>query len=189
MEHFYKSIRGWFDFQDIYSDAVKNASNDAKFVEIGSWRGQSAAYLAVEIINSGKNISLTCVDTWKGSPEMFIPEADAFYDEIISKEGSCYKEFLRNVEPVKNIIETREMTSEDASKLYPDKYFDFVFIDAGHSYEDVILDLKSWLPKVKSGGVIAGHDVQCPSVRRAINEVFGTNGYGIGGQSWYVKVP
>lgn len=94
MEHFYESIRGYFDFQDVYSNAVNDAPHDAKFVEVGSWRGRSAAYLAVEIINSGKNISLTCVDTWKGSLDMHIL-GDVSYDEIIAKEGSCYKEFLR----------------------------------------------------------------------------------------------
>jgi predicted O-methyltransferase YrrM len=189
MNHFYKSVVGWCDFEDVYSEAVANAPNDAKFAEIGSWRGQSAAYLGVEIINSGKNISLVCVDTFKGSPQMKIV-GDGSYDEIIAKEGSCYKEFLKNIKPVSRVITPLEMTSEEASKLYPDNHFDFVFIDAGHTYEDVILDLKCWLPKIKSGGVIAGHDIHWPGVTQALREVFGDNGYEkISAQSWRVKVP
>ena len=36
--------------------------------------------------------------------------------------------------------------------------YDFIYIDASHEYEDVLNDLKMFLPKLKSNGIIAGHD-------------------------------
>ena len=60
MEHFYQRIQGWFDFQNIYSNAVSTAPTEgAHFVEIGSWKGTSAAYMAVEIANSRKKFGST----------------------------------------------------------------------------------------------------------------------------------
>ena len=41
----------------------------AHFVEVGSYKGRSTSFMAVEIANSGKQIKFDCVDTWEGSPE------------------------------------------------------------------------------------------------------------------------
>jgi hypothetical protein len=39
---------------------------------------------------------------------------------------------------------------------------DFVYLDAKHRRDDVLADLSYWWPKVKSGGVLSGHDIVCP---------------------------
>jgi len=50
------------------------------------------------------------------------------------------------------------MKTVEAAKLFENGSLDFVFVDAGHDYESVAEDIHYWLPKVKSGGMIAGHD-------------------------------
>jgi predicted O-methyltransferase YrrM len=50
------------------------------------------------------------------------------------------------------------MDSQTSADLFPDEYFDFIFIDADHSYEAVIRDIESWWPKIKKGGMFAGDD-------------------------------
>lgn len=51
-----------------------------------------------------------------------------------------------------------EMPTHEAAGMVPDDHFDFVFIDADHSYEAVKRDIQDWLPKVKPGGWLCGHD-------------------------------
>jgi hypothetical protein len=61
--------------------------------------------------------------------------------------------------------------SEDTYMDFQDEYFDFVYIDADHSYEHVKLDMELWWPKVKRGGVMAGHDFQLVGhVDKAVGE-------------------
>ncbi len=60
--------------------------------------------------------------------------------------------------------------SVPASKLFADSSLDFVFIDAIHTYEAVIEDLKAWVPKVRLGGLIMGHDISWEGVQRAVSE-------------------
>jgi predicted O-methyltransferase YrrM len=161
MNHFYEQIQGWFDFEDLYSDVVKIFPEKSHFVEVGSWKGKSASFMAVEIHNSKKQIKFDCVDTWNGSVE------HASYGEVLN---SLYEEFTTNIQPIKHIINPIRKTSEEAAKDYKDGSLDFVFIDASHEYEDVKKDIKAWLPKVKSGGFLAGHDTDWASVLRAVHE-------------------
>lgn len=51
-----------------------------------------------------------------------------------------------------------EMPSLEAAKLVPDDFFDFVFLDADHSYAAVKADIAAWRPKVEPGGWLCGHD-------------------------------
>lgn len=48
--------------------------------------------------------------------------------------------------------------SEAMSMKVADNHLGLVYLDAGHSYEDVLLDLTVWLPKLVKGGIMAGHD-------------------------------
>ncbi len=64
-----------------------------------------------------------------------------------------------------------------AAKNIPNEYFDFVYIDADHSYESVKSDIIAWFPKVKKGGFLAGHDWAMGDVKRAVNEFTEENNY------------
>ncbi|KAH3766052.1 WD repeat domain 60 [Pelomyxa schiedti] len=64
---------------------------------------------------------------------------------------------LLNLAPFKHATVLR-LTSEQAAKLIPDDSLSFVYIDARHDYSSVLQDLSLWYPKLKRGGVLAGHD-------------------------------
>jgi predicted O-methyltransferase YrrM len=50
------------------------------------------------------------------------------------------------------------MTSLRAAQLIADESLDFVYIDALHDYVSTLQDIEAWWPKLKSGGLMAGHD-------------------------------
>ena len=187
MQHIYQNIEGWFDFENFYSDMVKALPNNSHIVEIGSWKGKSTSYLAVEIINSGKNIRFDCVDTWEGSTEHHLNSID-------SKEN-LYITFLKNTESLRSVIYPIRTDSVRASALYNDKSLDFVFIDGAHEYENVKKDIEVWYPKVKDGGIISGHDYSLSwrGVVKAVDEAFikneQMNFHVVGGSCWVHKKP
>ena len=169
MNHIYQLPEfgeSWFDYNDIYKLMVEKFSSGSKFVEVGSWKGKSAAYIAVEIINSKKDISLDCIDTWKGSSE--------HVNDDYVKSNSLYELFIKNTSSLSSVINPIRMDSVDASKKYENNSIDFIFIDASHEYEYVKKDIEAWFPKVKINGIIAGHDYKngWVGVDKAVDEFF-----------------
>lgn len=61
--------------------------------------------------------------------------------------------------------------SVEMAKRVPDGSLDFVFIDADHRYPAVKADIKAWVPKLKAGGVLCGHDIHLLGVRKAVEEM------------------
>lgn len=173
-QHFFESVEGWFSFRDIYEQAIAKAESTARFVEVGSWFGRSAAWMAVEIARSGKRIEFYCVDTWKGS-------ADEPYmaEQLKSLGGSGKQCFLDNMQRggVADIVRPIEAASTDAAMLFDDESLDFVFIDAAHDYHNVRADVRAWYPKVKPGGVIAGDDARWSGVLLGVNETIPLSEY------------
>jgi hypothetical protein len=53
---------------------------------------------------------------------------------------------------------------------------DFLFVDGNHSTKQVYCDLVNWVPLVRLGGLIVGHDVDKPKVRKAVDK------YWLGGE-------
>lgn len=66
--------------------------------------------------------------------------------------------------------------SVEAAGHVVDESLDFVFIDAIHSFEAVSSDLNAWFPKVRRGGLVAGHDVSWSGVREAVEQFLGDKG-------------
>ena len=74
---------------------------------------------------------------------------------------------------------TLRSRSQAIAPFFPDNSLDLVFVDGPHQYESVRGDIKAWLPKVKRGAWISGHDY-CPAwpgVAQAVHEKFGEGNY------------
>lgn len=169
MEHFYQSIRGWFDFEAVYAVMVGMAPMNAHFVEVGAFEGKSTSFMAVEIVNSNKNIRLDVIDTWNGSEE-HQQGASHEWDSVVSQ--TLFETFMHNMKPVEHILNPVRLPSLEAAQLYPDKSLDFVFIDASHDYDNVKADILAWRPKIKPNGFMGGHDFHSlfPGVVQAVTE-------------------
>ncbi len=60
-------------------------------------------------------------------------------------------------------------TSVKAAPSVEDESLDFVYIDGNHSYDFITQDLQAWYPKVRSGGIVSGHDYGIRPVRQAVD--------------------
>ena len=187
MKHIHEDIHGWFTFPNFYTQLVNQAKDGYHFVEVGTWKGKSAAYMAVEIINSNKEIKFDCVDTWEGSEE-HLDVTSPFYEPLLQHKDGLYNHFLSNIEPVKEQITPIRKPSIEACLLYEDASLNCVFIDAAHDYENVCKDIKMWLPKVKPGGLLSGHDFIYPPIKEALKDILKEGFVGIGEDVWIYKV-
>lgn len=156
-DYFKSKIYGFFTWPRFYDDMVEKFPSGSSFVEVGVLEGSSLSHLILRIIESGKDISVIAVD-W-------------FYDQ----SGKSLDKFNSNMSLVRDKFDLIISSSVDASQRFEDKSLDFVFIDASHDYESVKADILAWIPKVKMGGIIAGHDYieTYPGVIMAVNEIFG----------------
>jgi hypothetical protein len=191
MDHFYQSIgEDWFSYPFLYKRMVDNATMTARFVEVGVWKGRSVAFMGVEIINSGKNITLDCVDTFAGSSEHIDPSHPFFNKQLLDDPQWLYNEFVRNTQPVASVINPIKAVSWEAAQLYDDNSLDFVFLDAAHDYDSVVKDINAWLPKVGVGCHLAGHDYNetgWPDLVKAINDYFGVGNFEVSEGCWIFK--
>lgn len=135
MKHYYQDIEGWFDFQDIYDKAIEQAEDGDILVETGSWHGKSAVYLGVEAYNSGKDLRIFTIDCNEQRAE-------------IVKE---------NIKPLNNVTYLHG-SSLKLHGMFGDGVCRMVFLDADHDALFIRRELRLWMPKVKQGGIFAGHD-------------------------------
>lgn len=125
--------------------------NVQRLLEIGSYAGESALLLKEFL---GQNSIIICID----------PFFEMNDDSDILK-GSNFKIIERRFNDATistSNIGKFKFRSEDIFELFSDKFFDAVYIDGLHTYDQVLLDIDNYLPKIKSGGIISGHDFEIP---------------------------
>lgn len=167
-----KDIQGWMgpnELEWLYHQAKKADS----ILELGSWKGRSTHALL-----TGCKGTVTCVDTWKGS----VDTRD--WTNAMAKNEDPFVAFKTNVGNFPN-LEICQMESGDAAAKFKaeGRKFDMVFIDAGHSYEEVKRDIELWRPLTKT--LLSGHDYEntWEGVVRAVNE--NVKGVKTSGPIWY----
>lgn len=120
--------------------------------EIGSWKGFSTSVLAKSVADYRG--SIFAVDHWLGSEGTRLLE----YTDTVE----LFLVFKRNMMAlgVWDTVHPLVMDSQTASEIFADGILDLVFIDADHRYEFVRKDISLWLPKLKQGGFLCGHDCE-----------------------------
>ncbi|MDD5394923.1 MAG: class I SAM-dependent methyltransferase [Thiothrix sp.] len=180
-----EDIPGWFDFADLYDLMVEKAAPGDTMVEVGVFLGRSLVYLAS--IAEAKKLNIVAVDNFCGSGN----------NEDVSKVvrehgGSILNAFTENLKRygIYDRVTIYAGDSAGTAEGFRDGSFQFVFVDADHSYEAVKKDIAAWLPKIKSGGYIGGHDYaeHSEGVKKAVDEIFGSNVKLVSNQCWLVEV-
>lgn len=175
-------IFGYSRYIDLYRAIVDRAEDEALFVEVGSFLGQSTAAMAAMIIASGKRIEFDAVDLFELSDF-----SDEPHHAVVERHGGDFMQaFKHNLQQAGvldhvNIIQGR---SVDVSKNYLNRSISYLMIDASHKYSDVVDDILAWLPKMKIGGIMSGDDFDWHEVRQAVYDTLGKENIQEVGTSW-----
>ncbi len=173
------------DFADLQQVAVQIAQPGDILVEVGSFVGESMAYLLDLVRASGKPLKVYAVDLW--DIEEMCRDGDHSLDMVMNATGLTSRAWLEKLGPRCMLAEfyanlrhkdrdkllTAALVGRSAemAALFPDRSVRFCFIDAGHSYENVLADMRAWWPKVRPDGLFAGHDwYSGEQVRRAVTD-------------------
>lgn len=179
----YNRIFGWFNFSEMYDTIFASLPKTFTFVEIGVFMGRSISYIAeLKVLNNkfhhetaNKNGLIIGIDHFQGSDE-------EVHREIL-KNMSLADKYYQNIAEngLSDHIVTLPYDSLTAVNYFADNSIDALFVDGSHDEDAVFKDNNTWLPKVRVGGIIAGHDWSnnFPGVKKAVIRTFGEGNFNI----------
>lgn len=166
-------------------------------VEVGVCRGVLSDYL----MSHHRGLDLLMVDWWG-----VVPQGDAAYQWSQRHGEPCNVQTDEQVED--NLLAATRVVNRhgrgtilrapslEAAREVDDASRDFVFLDADHRYQSVVEDIAAWLPKVKPGGWIGGHDYLTPGigseVAQAVDEFVAASGLTLETDTfytWFTRLP
>ena len=139
-----------------------------KFAEIGVWKSGSTKRIL-------HNIDFL-EEYWAIDPWDLMPDGSRTQRRRTIDRWDDYYKYCCGLIIHFPQLRVLRLTSEDAATIIPDGYFDMVYIDAVHTFEHVFADIGFWLPKVREGGLISGHDYgshRFVGVKEAVDKWFG----------------
>lgn len=163
--------------------------------EVGVFKGQFSQHL----LQTWECRQLTSVDPWREFPSAEYVDVCNLAQDMQERN---FLETRQRLNPFGDRSQLLRATSEAAAGTIAEATLDFVYLDAQHHYEAVRDDIRAWYPKVKSGGVLGGHDYLdgviasgVYGVKQAVDEWAAALGvapivtreplY----KSWFVKIP
>jgi len=160
--HTLKGAKRW-----VWLSHFINKRNYTIGAEIGVHKGNTTS----KLMASCPALHLIVVDKW----ENITPDPNG-------EKIGCEKD---DMELIKSIFDDRMKSYRrrltilrgDSSQMadnVKDNSLDFIFIDADHRYEPVKRDIAAWVPKLKPGGLLSGHDISLPGVQKAVEELVPT---------------
>lgn len=168
-------LHGWNSRQAIFAQLVQQI-RPTSIIEVGSWKGASAVFMAQIAKSLDLDCKILCIDTWLGGSLFFThPE---FLGDLLPIGGRLplLEQFLTNVQALgfSETIYALPSTTTDAAEALrrSDVQADLIYLDAGHEERAVQGDLESYWPLLRAGGTLFGDDytaVAWPGVAIAAN--------------------
>jgi len=134
-------------------------NNFTTMVEIGVRRGGTTFHL----LDMLPNLTIYGIDT----------DIRQFYNNNIKEK---YKDRLIPIQGYSELV----------ADQIPNNSIDLIFIDGNHSYEYVYKDIVKYSPKLKTNGILTGHDIDYPGVNKAVTELIGK--FDVGPNNVWVKI-
>ena len=132
---------------------LRELADGAKFaIDVGCFVGTSSIAIARGIVPEGR---LVAIDTFEGTSGGEETVNVSQLDQLRDILGHFH-----DLDIQCSVIIGR---CEEVVLFIEDEVADFVFLDASHNYTAVKRDIEQWYKKVKPGGILAGHDFECPA--------------------------
>lgn len=148
-------------------------------VEIGSYTGQSTEIFAQRFKH------VFSIDPYDEGQHKGTTDAQILN---FGKFNEVENEFIKRCSKYKNITKIKR-TSNDAVELFKPETLDFVYIDGLHTYEQCRLDIINYMPFIKKGRYLGGHDWDwCPGVKKAIQSTIKKPHHRFDDSSWLYLV-
>lgn len=185
-------IQGWLmknEPEALYELGKKYIRKGDLVVEVGSWRGKSTYILAYICKLAGAK--LISIDTFAGPKTIKGWENDKEYQPVADPDDFFHTNIEKNLKGLP--VEYLKMTSERALKHIKNRSVDFCFLDGDHQLPTIENDVKSYLLKMRKGGIILGHDyskVKNPKndVKQTVDKIIGSKNIRLYESIWLYEV-
>lgn len=137
----------------IHRDDIGNFLNLHGLKGIGLELGVQTGEFSKQILSQWHGKMLYLIDCWE-KQENYIDIANK--DNV--EQNRNYKKTIKNTKPYEKRVKIIKSFSKEAVCQFEDNFFDFIYIDANHSYDAVKEDLEVWWSKLKPKGLFCGHD-------------------------------
>lgn len=117
------------------------------FVELGTHTGNSYFSFCQSVAEAGLSTKCYAVDTWQGDEH-----AGQYSDEIYAVVNA------HNSEHYADFSKLLRITFDDAASYFSNESIELLHIDGLHTYQAVLHDFETWLPKLALGAVVMFHD-------------------------------
>lgn len=158
-----KIVMGWFTPNNqvlLNKYLINRCSKKSVVIEFGTWLGVSANFIAENITDDS---TLICVDWWKGDTSI----------GNRNNEEELYKRYLDNIWNHKDKIIPVRMDGKEAAKYLSKMGIkpDLIYLDMGHSYEEVLADLEVIIPAFPDTIIVGDDYLYWPGVKKAVLEI------------------
>jgi FkbM family methyltransferase len=165
---FYENIILFHNSQLNLQDRCEFVINLPNNIKVAAEIGVEEGVFSEMILKHNYQITLYSIDAWG--------PCDWYKDSKSTNKKYWYNYFVKTKKRLAkfgNRSQIIKQQSNEAYKNFDDNFFDFIYIDANHGYNYISEDINNWFPKLKVGGIFAGHDYCnkfCPGVVQAVDE-------------------
>ncbi len=125
-------------------------------VEIGTWQGRSASFLARATYESG-NGEFFAIDHFQGSSSKNGKKNFVVNEEDLSDLVNVFNGNMARI-GLSDSVTLLNMTSKQAAEKLSDREIRFIFIDGDHSREGVEKDIELFFPMLVDGAIVMFDD-------------------------------
>jgi len=176
---------GFIERWELVEILIRDSLKKEMGAEIGVWRGKTTHHILKQL----PQLHLICVDPYKVYDHFKNHHDMGKYESQV--EFSALAESLKYdlIKKYGKRVIWYQKESLEVAPLIKDGSLDFVFVDANYGYKYVKEDILAWLPKIRSGGIMIGHNITSKkdntgSVKQAVEETIGKD-YRVREGRWY----